>query len=143
MEQTGEGMVALTASLEQMEARLEAAAQLVERTIARLDEREGEVRKMVAAVESGSSREEELERRLQAAEQQIADLRAQTATAAAKPAASARKTVPAATVQFLAKQGLSTLESLEAGALDAALDGLSLEQRISVKAQLLRAGVLG
>ena len=50
--------------------------------------------------------------------------------------------MPAATAQFLAKQGLSTLESLEAGALDAALNGLSLEQRIAVKAQLLRAGVV-
>jgi hypothetical protein len=58
-------------------------------------------------------------------------------------ARSARKTVPAATAQLLAKQGISTLETVEAGALDAALSGLSLEQRIAVKAQLLRAGVVG
>jgi hypothetical protein len=32
---------------------------------------------------------------------------------------------------------------MEAGALDAALTGLSLEQRIAVKSQLLRAGVVG
>ncbi len=44
---------------------------------------------------------------------------------------------------LLAKQGV-TLEaaSLEAGALDAALSSLSLEQRIAVKSQLLRAGLL-
>ena len=45
-------------------------------------------------------------------------------------------------VNLLAKQGVA-LESLEAGALDAALVSLSLEQRIAVKAQLLRAGVIG
>jgi hypothetical protein len=54
----------------------------------------------------------------------------------------ARRTVPASTAQFLAKQGLTSLESVEAGTLDAALSGLSLEQRIAVKAQLLRAGVV-
>lgn len=58
-----------------------------------------------------------------------------------------RKTVPVAVTNLLAKQGVS-LESLggegiHAGALDTALGSLSLEQRIAVKAQLLRAGVLG
>ncbi len=45
--------------------------------------------------------------------------------------------------QFLSRQGITTLDSIEAGALDAALNGLSLEQRLAVKAQLLRAGVVG
>ncbi|MGB9030310.1 MAG: hypothetical protein WCC27_09335 [Acidobacteriaceae bacterium] len=131
--------------MERMESRLEAAAALVERAATLLEEREssmsGEVRKIVAAVET--SREAELQKKLEAAEQQIAELRAQIETKPeAQPAPTARKTVPAATAQFLAKQGLSTLESVEAGALDAALNGLSLEQRIAVKAQLLRAGVV-
>ena len=43
---------------------------------------------------------------------------------------------------LLAKQGV-TVDSMEAGALDAALVSLSLEQRIAVKAQLMRAGLLG
>ena len=93
---------------------------------------------MVAAVET--SREAELQKKLEAAEQQIADLRAQVESKAEGEPKSARKTVPASTAQLLAKQGISTLESIEAGALDAALTGLSLEQRIAVKAQLLRAG---
>jgi len=54
----------------------------------------------------------------------------------------ARQTLPPSTTQLLAKQGLSTLDSIQAGTLDAALTGLSLEQRIAVKAQLLRAGML-
>lgn len=149
--QTGETLAAITAGPEtfeaRMEARLEAAVSLFERTLALLEEREsavaGEVQKIVAAVENNqaTARESELERKLEAAEQRIAELQAQMENdrAEAKPS---RRTVPAATAQFLAKQGLSTLDSMEAGALDAALTGLSLEQRIAVKAQLLRAGVL-
>ena len=148
--QTGEQLGTLSAGLEKLEARLEAAASLFERTLAVLEERHstmtGEVQKIVAAVEHNqpTSRESELEQKLEAAEQQIAALQAQMETqrtvADTKPA---RRTVPAATAQFLTKQGISTLDSVEAGALDAALTGLSLEQRIAVKAQLLRAGVLG
>jgi hypothetical protein len=80
-----------------------------------------------------------LEEKLAAAEQKIADLQAR-ATAVAP--VSGRKTLPSAMTNLLAKQGVA-IESLEAGALDAALASLSLEQRIAVKAQLLRAGLLG
>jgi len=146
--QAGECMGTLSESLGQLQNRIEAAASLFERTVALLEEREsqrsGEVQKIVAAVEThqATNREAELEKKLEAAEHQIADLRAQIEAKAEPPASSARRTIPAATVQFLAKQGLSALESVEAGALDGALNGLSLEQRIAVKAQLLRAGVL-
>jgi hypothetical protein len=127
----------LSASIE----RLNAAAGLLERALLQLEQREagtGDVRKIVAEVESGfSERELELERRLAQAEQQIAELRAQESKAG-----SARKTLPAATAQLLAKQGVTSVDSIEAGSLDAALTGLSLEQRIAVKSQLLRAGIL-
>ncbi len=127
----------LSASIE----RLNAAASLLERALIQLEQREaarGDVQKIVAEVETGyTERELELERRLAQAEQQIAELRAQESKAA-----SARKTLPAATAQLLAKQGVTSLDSIEAGALDAALTGLSLEQRIAVKSQLLRAGIL-
>lgn len=145
---TGEGMDTMTESLQRMETRLEAAAALLERTVALMEERTGDVGRIVAAVETRQPREAELEHKLQAAEQQIAELRAQiekgaeTQTEARTEQPSARKTVPASTVQFLAKQGISTLDSIEAGALDSALNGLSLEQRLAVKAQLLRAGVV-
>jgi uncharacterized coiled-coil protein SlyX len=128
--------------------RLSAAAAALERTAVYLEQREaamtGDVRKIVAAVEQSSEsspREIELERRLAQAEQKIAELSAQETPHQVKTA-SVRKTLPAATTQLLAKQGITALESIEAGALDAALTGLSLEQRIAVKAQLLRAGAL-
>jgi hypothetical protein len=147
--QAGESMSALSENLERMAVRMEAAASLFERTVALLEEREsarsGEVQKIVAAIETNqpNSRESELQLKLEAAEQQIAELKAQLESKDEKPAPSARKTVPASTAQFLSKQGISTLEHVEAGALDAALTGLSLEQRIAVKAQLLRAGLAG
>ena len=124
--------------------KLSAAASLLERMVERMEQREveatGDVQKIVAEVDGGvsSEREMELERRLAQAEQQIAELRAQESKGA-----SARKTLPATTTQLLAKQGITSVESMEAGALDAALTGLSLEQRIAVKSQLLRAGILG
>jgi hypothetical protein len=136
-------------TLTELAIRMEAAASLFERTVAQLEEREsartGDVQKLVAAVEN--SREIELARKLEAAEQQIAELKAQLESkpeaTPARPSESVRKTIPASTAQLLAKQGISALEHVEAGALDAALTGLSLEQRIAVKAQLLRAGIAG
>jgi len=142
---TGEGMNTMTDSLHRMETRLEAAAALLERTVALMEERSGDVGRLVAAVEIRQPREAELEQKLQAAEQQIAELRAQIEARSESrfEQPSARKTVPAEMTQFLSSQGITTLDSIEAGALDTALSGLSLEQRLAVKAQLLRAGVVG
>lgn len=135
---------AMLASMSESIERLSAATTLLERTMNWLEQREssmtGDVQKIVAAVESNEEstrREQELLKKLEAAEQEIAELRAQGAKQA-----SVRKTLPTATTQLLAKQGITTLESIEAGALDAALSGLSLEQRIAVKSQLMRAGAL-
>lgn len=117
--------------------RLSSAASQLERTVAWLEQREaGEVEKMTAAIESGPV-ERDLRLKLEAAEQQIAELRAQSGREAV-----ARQTLPTSTTQLLAKQGIAVADSIQAGALDAALTGLSLEQRIAVKAQLLRAGLL-
>jgi hypothetical protein len=42
---------------------------------------------------------------------------------------------------MLAKQGV-VMDSIEAGSIDGALTSLSIEQRIAVKAELMRAGLL-
>ncbi|HEX4154374.1 MAG TPA: hypothetical protein VHY48_02055 [Acidobacteriaceae bacterium] len=91
--------------------------------------------KIVATVES--QREAELERKLAEAEAKIAEL-----MAGAAPQQTTRKTLPASTATMLTKQGVA-VESMEAGALDGALASLSVEQRIAVKSELLRAGLLG
>jgi len=100
---------------------------------------EASIGRIVATVEG--RREAELEEKLAAAEAQIASLRAAAVTVPFS-VTNGRKTVSASTATLLAKQGLS-VESLEAGALDAALVSLSMEQRFAVKAQLMRAGLIG
>jgi hypothetical protein len=130
---------------ENIAERLEAATALLERTLTWLEERQaaltGEVDKISATVEQ-SRREAELAEKLAAAESEIETLRA-AATNQWPPASQAplRKTVPAATTEMLAKHGIGD-GPVDVRALDAALTGLSLEQRIAVKSQLLRAGAI-
>jgi hypothetical protein len=126
--------------------RLAAAASLLEQAVERLaqkqsafsDDAEATIGRIVATVDA--RREADLEDKLAAAELKIAELQARASSAAAPPAG--RKTLPTAMTNLLAKQGV-TLDSLEAGTLDAALTSLSIEQRIAVKSQLIRAGLLG
>ena len=119
--------------------RLAAAAGLLEQAVERLAQRQSDseesIGRIVATVDST------LETRLAAAEAEIAELRAAAASVPAT-VTNGRKTLPVAMANLLAKQGV-TVDSMEAGALDAALVSLSLEQRIAVKAQLMRAGLLG
>ena len=117
--------------------RLAAAATLQEQAAERLtQDAETRIGRIVATVES--QREAELEAKLAAAEAKIADLQAR----ASATETTGRKTLPASMTTLLVKQGV-TLDSVEAGAVDAALASLSIEQRIAVKSQLLRAGLLG
>jgi phosphoserine phosphatase len=128
--------------------RLAAAAGLLEQAVERLAQRqndfaldaEASIGRIVATVEG--RREAELEEKLAAAEAQIAELQAAAAGSVPVTVTHGRKTLPVAMVNLLAKQGV-TVDSMEAGAVDAALVSLSVEQRIAVKAQLMRAGLLG
>jgi len=83
----------------------------------------------------------ELEAKLQAAMAEIAELRAQQEERGLDRSAG-RKTLPVAAANLLAKHGLSAGAEVDLPALDAALTSLSLEQRIAVKSQLLRAGLV-
>jgi transposase-like protein len=123
--------------------RLEAATTLLERTLSWLEERvaaatalTGEVERITATVESAAAdrREAELAEKLAEAERELAELKA-----AATVLNPLRRTVPAATSEMLAKHGIGD-GPVDVRTLDAALSGLSLEQRIAVKTQLLRAG---
>lgn len=87
---------------------------------------------LVATVEEATGEEtrEALELRLEAAEAEIRALKASAETG--------RKTV---TTQTLPKPGVLP-ETLNASALDLALTSLSPEQRIAVKSEMLRSGLL-
>lgn len=121
--------------------RLEAATGLLERTLSWLEERQGalsgEVEKISATVEQ-SRREVELAEKLATAEREIAELRAASAHTVLNPI---RKTLPSAMSEMLAKHGIGD-GPVDVKTLDAAMVGLSLEQRIAVKSQLLRAGAI-
>jgi vacuolar-type H+-ATPase subunit D/Vma8 len=124
--------------------RLEAAASLLERTLSFLEERQsalaGEVERISATVEQ-SRREDELAAKLEAAEKQIAELKANAGHANLNALNLLRKTVPSATLDMLAKHGVGE-GPVDSRTLDAALQSLSLEQRIAVKSQLLKAGAI-
>jgi hypothetical protein len=121
--------------------RLESAATLLEKTLSWLEERQGilsgEVERISATVEQ-SRREQELVERLAEAERELGELKA---SAAPQVLTQLRKTMPAATAEMLAKQGVGD-GPVDVRTLDAALAGLSLEQRIAVKSQLLRSGAI-
>jgi septal ring factor EnvC (AmiA/AmiB activator) len=121
--------------------RLEAAASLLEKTLSWLEERQGalsgEVERITATVEQ-SRREAEMAEKLAAVEKELAEVKAAAAQNALNPV---RRTLPAATAEMLAKHGIGE-GPVDVRALDAALSGLSLEQRIAVKTQLLRAGAI-
>jgi hypothetical protein len=129
--------------------RLEAVADALVQAASRLNERQGtsaseaeeEVGRIVATVET--AREAELERRLAEAEARIVELSASTSLQS-----SGRKTLPFGMAAMLAKQGV-TLElgasgaAIDSSTLDGALSSLGIEQRIAVKSELRRAGLLG
>ena len=79
-----------------------------------------------------SPREQQLEQRLAEAEATIVSLRAEATRS------SARKTAPAAAPALASRDGVA----VEASALDASLRSLSIEQRIAVKSEMLRTGLL-
>jgi hypothetical protein len=121
--------------------RLEAAAAQLERALSWIEERQngltGEVERISATVEQ-SRREAELTEKLLAAEREIKELKAASAPAALN---ALRRTLPSAATDMLAKHGIGD-GPVDVRTLDAALSGLSLEQRIAVKSQLLRAGAI-
>ena len=121
--------------------RLEAAATSLEKALSWLEERQGtltgEVERISATVEQ-SRRETELAEKLAVAERELAELKAGAAQNVLNPL---RRTLPSTTSEMLSKHGIGD-GPVDVRTLDAALSGLSLEQRIAVKTQLLRAGAI-
>jgi septal ring factor EnvC (AmiA/AmiB activator) len=125
-------------------SRLEAATTLLERALTSLEERvaaatalSGQVERISATVEQ-SRREADLAEKLAATERELAEVKSAAAHNALNPL---RRTMPAAATELLAKHGICE-GPVDVRTLDAALTGLSLEQRIAVKSQLLRAGAI-
>jgi replicative DNA helicase len=97
----------------------------------------GEVERISATVDQ-TRRETELADKLAAVERELAEVKAAAPQNVLNPL---RRTMPAATAEMLAKHGIGDAP-VDVRTLDAALSGLSLEQRIAVKTQLLRSGAI-
>jgi peptidoglycan hydrolase CwlO-like protein len=134
----------LTATAE----RLAVAAESLDRVLGRLDAQQEalntKVDRIVAAVEERPHYEmaargegaRHLQERMAELEKSNADLKAQAARLV-------RKTLPPMVSAILAKScGDGGDEKLDKGVLDKTLQGLSVEQRIAVKSELARAGVI-
>jgi hypothetical protein len=130
--------------------RLAAAAEALETAITRFDaqhqELSAKVDRIVAAIDdsiaarpeevpgdAGSAEATELKSRVAELERANEELKAQAARAS-------RKTLPPLVSALLSKN--NTDDSLDSAALDKALNTLSVEQRIAVKAEMARAGLL-
>ena len=125
--------------------RLAAAAEALENAVARLDaqhqELNSKVDRIVAAIdETLTNRDEpinadesnELKARVAELERTNSDLKAQASRAS-------RKTLsPLATAVLAKNEG----DALDSSALDKALASLSVDQRIAVKAEMARAGII-
>lgn len=125
--------------------RLAAAAEMLERAAEQLtagqsvyrEELESTVARIVATAER-SEEMQSLESRLQAAVAEIAELKA--AAAERETTTPARKTISVAASALMAKHGIAECGEMDMKAIDAALGCLSIEQRIAVKSELMRAG---
>ena len=134
----------LTQQFLETSSRLAAAAESLEQAVARLDsDRDSlstKVERIIAAVEdhgtSETPRIAQLESRIAELERANSDLKAQASRT------SARKTLPPLVTALLAKHGMEASERVDLATLDKTLAPLSVEQRMAVKAQMARAGII-
>ena len=125
--------VALDAAMARMIGHIEAQGELgakVDRIVAALD--------LQGDGESGAARQQ-LETRIAELERANGELKAQAVELTQR---AARKTLPPLMTSLLAKSGVEPMERIDGATLDKTLAALSLEQRIAVKAEMARAGLI-
>jgi Skp family chaperone for outer membrane proteins len=127
--------------------RLAAAAEALENAISRFDaqhqELNAKVDRIVAAIDDSIAvRPEPGDPAAEAGElkSRVAELERANQELKAQAARASRKTLPPLVSALLSKDAAG--DSLDSAALDKALYSLSLEQRIAVKAEMARAGLL-
>jgi predicted RNase H-like nuclease (RuvC/YqgF family) len=139
-----EATTQLTASAE----RLASAAEALSSALTRLDEQQqtlnAKVERIVAAIDEDERSGAELQQlrdRVAELERTNAELKAQAARTDTQHAT--RKTLPPLVSALLAKNGIADTAAIDSELLDKTLATLSLEQRIAVKAEMARAGLIG
>lgn len=143
MDEHENNAASLTAVAERLAAAAEALDQAVARLAAHADaqsaELDAKVDRIVAAVDEGAVLRQHLEGRIAELERANAELKASAADLAAR---AGRKTLSPAMTALLSKSGVET-SALDPATLDKALAGLGVEQRVAVKAEMARAGLIG
>jgi hypothetical protein len=137
-------LIATTERLAAAAEALSAAAGRLEQHQDELGERQqslsAQVERIVAAVEEGEAVSRRvLEQRIADLERTNAELQAQAGRLAAT---AGRKTLPPLVSSLLAKHGIEADAAIDSATLDKTLASLSLEQRIAVKSQMARAGII-
>jgi ABC-type transporter Mla subunit MlaD len=127
--------------------RFAAAADALQRTLERLDAHSEKIDRIVATIEEREADADAIARKALAA--RVAELeRANTELKAEAARASVqRKTLPPLVSAILAKtsygtSGYEPAEKVDAEVLDKTLAALSVEQRIAVKSEMARAGLI-
>jgi ABC-type transporter Mla subunit MlaD len=126
--------------------RLATAAESLDRVLGRIDAQQealtAKVDRIVAAVDEGAAFDPEADTTRQLHER-VAELEKSNSDLKAQAARMVRKTLPPMVSAILAKGGVDGAgERIEKGALDRSMQSLSVEQRIAVKAELARAGMI-
>jgi len=126
--------------------RLAVAAESLDRVLGRLDAQQEALNAKVDRIVASADEEEieaaendEATRQLQ---QRVAELEKSNTELKAQAARMARKTLPPMVSAILAKSGEESGEKIDKTVLDKTLQSLSVEQRIAVKAELARAGMI-
>ncbi|HTV64914.1 MAG TPA: hypothetical protein VMD98_04875, partial [Bryocella sp.] len=126
-----EATQALADALSNLNGQFASIHAKIDRIIAAVDD--GEL--PPPALQAAASPAAALHDKLAELEKANADLKAQNATAR-------RKTLSPMVTALLAKEGVEGDAVVETPVVEKALAGLSIEQRIAVKAELARAGIL-
>jgi len=127
--------------------RLATAAESLDRVLGRLDAQQEALNAKVDRIVASVDEREEIEasssdttRQLQ---ERVAELEKSNNELKAQASRMARKTLPPMVSTILAKNGMEASgEQIDKGVLDKTLQSLSVEQRIAVKAELARAGMI-
>lgn len=131
--------------------RLASAAETLDRVLEKLDAQQealnAKVDRIVAAVEerieSGNEMRSSPRADNQAAlEKRMADLEKTNHDLKAQASRLVRKTLPPLVSSLLSKSNVEGGEKMNAGVLDKTLQSLSIDQRIAVKAEMARAGMI-
>lgn len=136
----------MTEQLAATAERLSSAAESLSRVLEKLDAQQealnAKVDRIVAAVEERACESNDEMPETQRLQIQVTELEKANAELKAQATRLSRKTLPPAVTALLGKNSLEDGGKLDSAVLDKTLQILSVEQRIAVKAEMARAGMI-